>query len=396
MAPQSVIGAPRARFHEGELAVQRRAGVQRVAAKVGRNIDAFVRPEYGEFLSRQAFVVVAARDRAGRLWASLLVGGVGFARVLNDRQIMLAGALVPGDPLKEALARSPARIGVLAIEFDSRLRIRLGGVAQPTAKGLLLTVEEAFTNCPKFIQRRVPIEVPAPRGTCAHWAARALEPRQSALVRRADTFFIASGHPDRGADASHRGGRLGFVEVSDDGGRLVFPDYSGNRMFQTLGNLVVDPRAGLLFLDWSTGTALALTGHARIVWDEDEDEDEDAVRSRPGAERLIEFEITAVHEFERAMPPAWRLIEASPLNPPVRAAASAQQPDETLDDQQGANRGEPPHREHMGVSPDPILRPDHRARSPLWRNQEADERHLEQPHHHDVEADHQQHGDRGW
>src|ERR1035438_1713588 len=300
MAPQAAIGEGRAPgrahtlFHEGELAVQRRAGVDRVAAKVGRNILPFVPPEYGEFLSRQPFVIVASRDGCGRVWASPLVGGVGFARALDDRRVLLTGAPTPGDPLEDALVRSQARIGVLAIEFDSRLRIRLNGMAQRTADGILLTVEEAFGNCPKFIQRRLPTEALPRQGTPAHRAAEALDSGQAALARRADTFFIVSAHPERGADASHRGGQPGFVEVSDDGRRLIFPDYSGNRMFQTLGNLTVDPRAGLLFLDWDTGTALQLTGDAQIVWDQD------AVRSRPGAERLVEFEIAAVHEFERA------------------------------------------------------------------------------------------------
>ena len=317
MAPPAGIregragGRALALFHEGELAVQRRAGVERVAAPVGRNILPFVPRAYGEFLSRQPFVVVASRDRVGRVWASPLVGGVGFASALDDRRVLLVSDPMPGDPLKEALALSPARIGVLAIEFDSRLRIRLNGLAEQTADGILLTVEEAFGNCPKFIQRRLPSEAVPRQGTPAHRATDALDSDQAALVRLADTFFIASAHPERGADASHRGGRPGFVEVSGEGRRLSFPDYSGNRMFQTLGNLTVDPRAGLLFLNWDTGTVLQLTGDARIVWDED------ALASRPGAERLVEFTIDAVREFQRAMPARWRLIEPSRLNPPI-------------------------------------------------------------------------------
>lgn len=103
----------------------------------------------------------------------------------------------------------------------------------------------------------------------------------------------------------------GFVEVRGDSRALRFPDYAGNRMFQTLGNLTVDPRAGLLFLDWETGTALQLTGRTSIVWDEQE------VRSRPGAERLIEYQIEAVRERERAIPAPWKLIDPSRLNPPI-------------------------------------------------------------------------------
>ncbi len=298
-------------FHEGERALQRRAGTERVAAQVGRNILSFIPAEFGAFLTRQPFVVVASQDQPGRVWASLIAGGAGFARALDDRQILLAGMPAPGDPLEGALERPQARVGVLAIEFSTRQRIRLNGVAQRTREGVLLTVAEAYGNCPKYIQCRLPAGQLAGLAAPGHREGAALDARQTALVRRADTFFIASTHPKRGADSSHRGGRPGFVEVADGGCRLTFPDYSGNRMFQTLGNLTVNPRTGLLFLDWETGSTLQLTGRAQIVWDAQ------ALRSRPGAERLVEVTVDAVREHERAMPTRWSLIEPYRLNPPV-------------------------------------------------------------------------------
>src|SRR5262249_54321093 len=146
-APTAPAGTPPGRvgalFHEGERAVQRRAGVERVAAQVGRTILSFVPPEFGTFLSRQPFVVVASQDEHGRVWASLIAGGMGFARALADRRVLLAGMPGLGDPLEGALDRPPARIGVLAIEFGTRQRIRLNGVAQRTGDGVLLTVTEA-------------------------------------------------------------------------------------------------------------------------------------------------------------------------------------------------------------------------------------------------------------
>lgn len=103
------------------------------------------------------------------------------------------------------------------------------------------------------------------------------------------------------------------MEVSSEGGRLRFPDYSGNRMFQTLGNITVDPRVGLLFVDWESGASLQVTARARIAWEQHE------VGRRPGAERLVDVEIDAVYEHERAMPGRWSLIEPSRLNPRVIA-----------------------------------------------------------------------------
>ena len=301
-------------FHEGELAVQRQAGVEQLAAQVGRLIHSYVPAEFGPFLSRRQFVVVASQDESRGMWASLIVGGEGFASVLDERHVLLASAPAPRDPLERALEMPQARIGVLAIEFATRQRIRLNGVARRTDAGILLTVAQAYGNCSKYIQRRVPtgqIQAPA---ALSHQQSTALDVRQATLVRGADTFFIASSLPARGADASHRGGRPGFVEVAADGRRLSFPDYGGNHMFQTLGNLAVNPSIGLLWLDWNNGSTLQVTGHARIIWDPQ------ALETRSGAQRLVEVAIDAIREHERAMPASWTLIEPYERNPRVIAA----------------------------------------------------------------------------
>jgi uncharacterized protein len=306
------LTTPQSRFHEGERAVQRRAGVQRAADQVGRYIGSSIRADHAEFLHRQPFVIVAGQDHQGRVWASVLVGCVGFVRAVDERRLLLGGHLAEDDPLTVAFESPDARIGIIAIEPNSRTRVRVNGLVHRTRDGFLVAVQEAFGNCPKYIQRRLPparLELPE---HASRWRdGVALDAGQAGLIRAADTFFIASAHPERGADASHRGGRPGFVEVANDGRSVSFPDYSGNRMFQTLGNLTVDPRAGLLFLDWDTGAAVQLTGRAQISWDHDE------IATRPGAERLVNVAIDAVHEQLDALPARWRLIEPWRQNPPV-------------------------------------------------------------------------------
>src|SRR6266481_5188585 len=96
-------------FHEGELAVQRQAGAEQLAAQVGRLIHSSVPPEFGASLRRQRFVVVASQDEPGRVWASVIVGGEGFASVLDDHHVLLAAAPAPGDPLESALTVPEAR-----------------------------------------------------------------------------------------------------------------------------------------------------------------------------------------------------------------------------------------------------------------------------------------------
>lgn len=108
---------PQPRFHEGERAVQRRAGVERVVAQIGRSIVSWIPPEYAEFLRAQPFVVVAGRDAQAQMWASLIVG----ARVLPASS-MIAGScsLVLSDrrtrsPWRSARQAQLPRTGSLAV-----------------------------------------------------------------------------------------------------------------------------------------------------------------------------------------------------------------------------------------------------------------------------------------
>lgn len=273
-------------FHEGELAVQRRAGVVDTAAKVGRIIESEIPPAFAAFVMSRQSLVVARPEEDGRVWASLVTGSPGFARALDERRLLIATPPFCADG---------APVGVLAIEPHTRSRIRLNGTAELLPDGVVVTVAEAFGNCPKHIRRRVPAGPVAPTREAAPRTAARLDARGRELVAAADTFFIASAHPSRGADASHRGGPPGFVEVAADGARLAFPDFAGNRMFQTLGNLTVDPRAGLLFVDWESGTTLEASGRAAIVWD--------------GTDRTIEFDVEAVRERPGALGARWESRE---------------------------------------------------------------------------------------
>jgi uncharacterized protein len=301
-------------FHDGELEIQRRAGVAAVAARVGEaNLVDSVPPGFADFLAERFFVVVGSADPDGHVWASLLIGPPGFIRTLDGRHLAVMAEPVSGDPLQRSVDAGPAAVGLLAIDAATRSRIRVNGTASRGPDGgLVIEVSEVFGNCPKYIQRRAPASLIG-EGEVGHTRIRstALDGPQRSLVGAADTFFIASLHPDRGADASHRGGRPGFVRVQPDGRSLTFPDYTGNSMFQTLGNLQVDGRAGLLFIDWEGGDTLQLSGRATIVWDAE------TVAVWPGAQRVVQFAIEAVQQHQRALPLRWELLERHRLNPPV-------------------------------------------------------------------------------
>ena len=188
-------------FHDGERAVQRRAGVERAAARVGRNIMSGIPGEYAEFLTSRTFVVLAGCDARGRTRASLRAGRAGFARAVDDRRLLLASRLAATDPLAAALEPPGGSIGILAIEPEARSHVRLNGAGERTPDGNLVEVTEVFGNCRKFIQRRLPGHGLDPPRRPQRPTGTGLDAYQAALIRRADTFFIASSHPQRGAES---------------------------------------------------------------------------------------------------------------------------------------------------------------------------------------------------
>ncbi|MEV7005610.1 pyridoxamine 5'-phosphate oxidase family protein [Streptosporangium sp. NPDC051022] len=297
--------------HPGELAVQRRAGVR------GKELgSARTRPEIpavaAEFLRRQRMLVIGAEDRDGRLWATVLTGSEGFAEAVDERTLVVAA--VPGehDPLA---GLDGGEIGMLAIEPGTRRRMRVNGTVHEEDGRLVVRTEQTYANCPKYIQARELSgetgetgEDGGPPGDVS--VTEALTGAQRAWIGGADTFFVATHAPGLGADVSHRGGDPGFVRVVDER-RLVWPDYGGNLMFMTLGNLELDDACGLLFLDWENGDALHLSGRARVDWDPGD---------VPGAQRLVEFEVDRVVHVRRASPLRWTFDGYSPFNPPVTAS----------------------------------------------------------------------------
>lgn len=252
-------------FHEGELAVQRRAGVLDEAARLsGMLAPARLGDGVSRFLADRTFAAITARDAAGTLWISPLVGPPGFLRVTAPTVLEVRALPAEGDPLRDLPA--PQAVGLIVIEFALRRRLRVNGtLARAGRDGLRVDVGEAFGNCPQYIQARILHEAPAPsRSAGPIRRGLALTEEDAALIRRSDTFFIGTTHPGRGADASHRGGPPGFVRVQN--GRLWWPDYRGNNMFNTLGNLDLDPTAVLLVPDFATGRALHLSGRAALRW----------------------------------------------------------------------------------------------------------------------------------
>ena len=307
-------------FHEGEIALQERSGQHQIGQAVGRTIRDHMPPAAQEFVRQLPFVVVGAEDSRGDVWATQLVGEAGFVRSRGDQQIIISGGILPDDPLADSLHEIGRSVGMLGIEFDSRRRMRVNGRVECVhGDEISISTEEVYANCPQYIQtRRFVANAGQVRGETRHSAQ--LDDCQRGWIEGADTFFIATVHPERGADCSHRGGMPGFVKVHD-GNRLSFPDYVGNFMFQTLGNLERDSRAGLVFPDYESGTLVHLTGRARVDWDAGR-------RSEfEGAERLVDYEVTGVIERPGVFPLSGAFVDYSRFNPGTPGDLTSRQSD---------------------------------------------------------------------
>ncbi|MEV0533042.1 pyridoxamine 5'-phosphate oxidase family protein [Kitasatospora sp. NPDC050463] len=298
-------------YHPGERAVQARAGRVERADHSGRAIGRTIPAVAARFLAERQVLVLGAADADGRLWATQLTGGPGFLRAPDETTLTVAAGPAAEDPLAAVLA-GPAEVGTIALDPAGRRRMRLNGRSVPDGRGgLVIAADQVYANCPKYIQRRSPLELSA--GTPHVVAAGpVLSTAQQLTVATADTFFIATAGPDGRVDASHRGGNPGFLRaVGPD--RLRWPEYAGNSMFMTLGNLELDPRAGLLLPDFETGGALLITGEARTDWSER------SAAGLPGAERVVDLTVTGVLELADATPLTWTGPEYSPANPPAAA-----------------------------------------------------------------------------
>lgn len=278
----------RSAWHDGELAVRERVGVE----LAGNGLHSSIAEGAAQFLAEQRLAVFASIDDEGRTWASLRMGEPGFVRASDSATIETEPLTLDGDPLIANLKQNPD-VGFLVLNPATRRRMRVNGTAQVLEdESLRIHAQQVYGNCQQYIQERVlgGATVPnPPAGTASRGTE--LNPEQQKWIAHADTFFIASAHPENGADASHRGGNSGFINVVS-ARKFIIPDYHGNMMFNTLGNIEINPRVGLVFPDFERGRTLQLTGRATIDWDSDR-------KAYPGAERLLLFEIEQTIEIEQ-------------------------------------------------------------------------------------------------
>ncbi len=299
----------RSPWHAGEKQLQAHVGVAERMEVLGRKVIRSEMPDqHRTFYQQLPFMLYATIDADGHPWASILEGQPGFAHSPEPGLLQFRRLPAFDDP---AQLSDGSAIGLLGIELHTRRRNRINGhVRALSMDGFAVTVDQSFGNCPQYIQLRqfrwVPLADPLTR-VAQHFSE--LDDAAKAMIAEADTFFVASYvdvDGERSVDVSHRGGQAGFVQV--EGNRLTIPDFAGNLHFNTLGNLLLNPQAGLLFIDFNTGDLLQLSGRTEIILEGPQ------VEAFQGAERLWTIDVEQVVRRPAALALRWRFDGVSPTS----------------------------------------------------------------------------------
>lgn len=316
MSDLGVWGKPTSPYHQGELALHKRYGRLEEQTSIARHVHSPTLDAHQQgFLTEREYVVIGSIDAAGRPWASMLFGDPGFINSPNVETIIVGAQPLPSDRLLGNLAAG-SPMSVVAIDLSTRRRIRSNvTLTSASERGLELHVDQAYGNCPKYIQTREVVDAPA-NAVAPNIEAEVFSSftdRARAIISEADTFFVSSynneddQHDVGGVDVNHRGGRAGFVRI--DGDSLIVPDFMGNFAFNTLGNFVVNPVAGLLFVDFESGDVLQLTGRTEILWEGDPELD-----GMAGAQRGWKFHLVEGSIIPGAIPVSWTFGDYSPAS----------------------------------------------------------------------------------
>ncbi|KAF9585422.1 hypothetical protein BGW38_002471 [Lunasporangiospora selenospora] len=339
------------RWHSGERAVQDLLHVRQAVEQGSRFFRPSLTTQMQDFVPGLRYMFLGTLDEKGRPWVSMLAGPLGFMHSPNSKTLEIKTTLdsrrhsqgLPDPILHNLLAGEVSTSGKrnwggVALDFSNRRRNKMNGVIYE--KDLVqvdprsgefhvrLTVEQTIGNCPKYITIRELEDTPLPGvGTIEDVKSEDIQTHsgefsgltapEKAVIQQADSFFIASRFIDdtlldqtSGMDCNHRGGNPGFVRIND-GKTLVLPDYSGNRFFNTLGNVFNDPRIGLLFIDFNTGDTLHLTGRAQIFVGMD------AQAVYPHAQRAVQVVLDGSILRKSSIPFKLRTSQLSPYNPIV-------------------------------------------------------------------------------
>ncbi|RKR07979.1 hypothetical protein CLV91_2744 [Maribacter vaceletii] len=300
-------------YHQGEIELQKRFGGTDIAGRASRVIKDKIIPGAIPFIENQPFVILSSKDSNENIWTSILIGKSGWIDAKKEGLIKFfldkMNSIDSDNIIKEI--KSNDQVGMIVIELGTRRRYRINGRIQHHNTHLDFIIQEAYPNCPKYIQRRIPSFVNTEKELISSINGATLNSMQKLWIAQSDTFFVGSQSKSGFLDASHRGGNPGFIEILENGD-LKIPDYHGNSMYNTLGNLLETPKAGLLFIDFEKGSILQLTGTTSFLFDQFSDKDK-VNTTETG--RYWLFKTEAWIQTNKHHKVDWELIDNSPFNP---------------------------------------------------------------------------------
>ena len=319
-------------YHHGELAAQDKAGTRGAASELaaGKRSALNFLANHDAFLAAQSFAAMSIVDLStGNVWLTPLFAKAGDLRAVTENEIVISPHSIPDNDVLNAV-ESGTPFSLLGIDLNRRIRHRINGVALGFAenddRGLYLQVNEYTPNCPKYINRREIIldanNVESINRKAKREERTSLTEEDQGFIQAMDTLWIGSYAPDIGADCNHRGGKPGFIRVTSPT-TIEWPEYRGNGMFFTSGNLEVNDRAGVTVVDFETGSMIQMTGRALVDWEHD--------GRYEGASRAIVFHIERLVRTDNVTSHRWKRLDYSPYNPTVLGKDSANS-DGAIDD----------------------------------------------------------------
>lgn len=306
-------------WHQGELAIHKKLKLNGVHDSRNDAVLPSMPAQHQLFFTELSYFVLSSLDGAGLPWASILCGKPGFVQAISPNHLAICTTTTAGDPLYDNIAHG-GQVAGLGIDFANRRRNKVAGSVAPNMVRLnadrevqmIVTTDQSLGNCPKYISMRRLAYKPRKAGELI--SGERLNKEALDMISKCDTIFLATKGPND-LDVNHRGGPPGFVRVlAGETDQLVLPDYSGNRLFQSLGNIEHSAVAGVTFVDFDTGDSLYTSGRARNVVDAPE-----VVDLLPGAQRLTIVTIDSWH----LQPSSLNLVvgddnvNRSPYNPPL-------------------------------------------------------------------------------
>jgi ferredoxin-NADP reductase len=331
-------------WHEGEAKMHKLTNVERQ----DNPTTPFLKPGAPQMLQGAPLLALGTIDEQGRPWTTVWGGEAPLAQVVAESVVgirtmvdkktdpvidILFSGKDDGEVVKEQGAGR--MISALTVNLETRKRVKLYGrmiagaldrigpqndqeaVIPVGQVQLVVKIEQSLNNCPKYLNcKRIHPVLPEPKLISD---SLTLPQQALGLIGRADTIFVSSCNHDNDMDSNIRGGPPGFVRVqsNDDSGTvLVWPEYSGNNLYQTLGNLQSSPKAGLVFPDFETGDVLYVTGDTEVLIGKQ------ASAILPHSKLAVQLSLTGARFVQKGLPFRGELLERSPYNPKVRLLAS--------------------------------------------------------------------------